>query len=368
MRATRALIHLENLKNNIQALRTRIGDGPKICFPVKAGAYGHGAVEVSRFALDHGVSHLAVATVEEGAELRDAGIEAPVLLFSLPQDEELDECVIRNLNPLVPDLSFAEKLEEAAARRGRRLAVHLKIDTGMGRIGCVPGEAAALAQSVSLLPHLLLGGTATHLAVSDSPLPEHRAYTGEQLALFRKAVASIREAGIDPGLVHAANSGAVVFHDDSYFDMVRPGILLYGYTPEWPFTPAIRPVMELRTRIAFIKNVKKGQSVSYGRIWKAPHDTVIATLPLGYADGLARALSGNHEVYIRGRPYPLAGRICMDQCMADLGPCSGLGLWEDVTVFGGDAPDAAKVAEKLGTIPYEVTCLITRRVPRVYVY
>jgi alanine racemase len=150
--------------------------------------------------------------------------------------------------------------------------------------------------------------------------------------------------------------------------MVRPGILLYGYAPESspPFTPSIKPVMELRTRIAFIKNIKKGQSVSYGRIWTAPGDTVIATLPLGYADGLARSLSGNHEVYIRGKPYPLAGRICMDQCMADLGPGSALGLWEDVTVFGGDAPDASETAKKLGTIPYEVTCLINRRVPRVY--
>jgi alanine racemase len=239
----------------------------------------------------------------------------------------------------------------------------------MGRVGCAPGEALALARLVSRLPHLELAGTATHLAVADSTLTEHRAYTREQLSLFRNAVASIQDAGIDPGLVHAANSGAVAFYDDSYFDMVRPGILLYGYAPDAspPFKPSIKPVMELRTRIAFIKTVKKGQSVSYGTIWKAPRDTMIATLPLGYADGLARSLSGNHEVYIQGRPYPLAGRICMDQCMADLGPAAEFELWEDVTVFGGDAPDAAKVAKKLGTIPYEVTCLVNRRVPRVYI-
>jgi alanine racemase len=369
MRATRALIHLENLKNNIQALKVRLGEGPRICLPVKADAYGHGAAELSRFALLCGVSHLAVSTAAEGAELRAAGIEAPVLLLVPPQDEELDDCVTGGLSLLVSDLSQAKKFEGAAARRGKRLAVHLKIDTGMGRIGCVPEEAASLARSVSLFPHLELAGTATHLAVADSALPEHRAYTREQLALFRDAVASIRDAGIDPGLVHAANSGAVVFHEDSYFDMVRPGLLLYGYMPEAspPFNPSIKPVMELRTRVAFIKTIKKGQSVSYGRTWTAPRDTVLATLPLGYADGLARSLSGNHEVYIQGRPYPLVGRICMDQCMVDLGPRAAFELWEDVAVFGGEAPDAAQIAEKLGTVPYEVTCLVNKRVPRVYV-
>jgi alanine racemase len=164
----------------------------------------------------------------------------------------------------------------------------------------------------------------------------------------------------------------VVFHGDSYFDMVRPGLFLYGYAPEAPppFIPSLKPVMELRTRIAFIKTLKKGQSVSYGRTWTALRDTVLATLPVGYADGLARSLSGSHEVYIRGRPYPLAGRICMDLCMADLGPpapdSAPFEPGEDVSVFGGDAPDAAKVAGKLGTIPYEVTCLVSRRVPRVY--
>jgi alanine racemase len=368
MRATRVLIHLENLENNIRALRARIGMRPLICFPVKADAYGHGAVETARFALEAGVSHVAVATVDEGVELRLAGIEAPILLFSLPQDEELDKCAALNLSPLVPGRDFAGALERAAARAGRELPVHLKIDTGMGRIGCAPEEAAELARVISRSGHLRLAGTATHLAVSDSPLEEHRRYTGAQLAAFKEALASIRDAGVDPGLVHAANSGAVVFHEDAYFDMVRPGILLYGYTPPGsaPFEPPVKPVMELETRIAFIKKLKKGQSVSYGRIWTAGRDTVIATLPLGYADGLARSLSGNHEVYIRGRPYPLAGRICMDQCMADLGPEPDFGLWEPVTVFGGAAPDAAAVAAKLGTIPYEVTCLISKRVPRVY--
>jgi alanine racemase len=362
------LIHLENLANNIQALRTRMGPGPLICFPVKADAYGHGAVETARFALEAGVSHLAVATAGEGAELRAAGIEAPILLFSLIQDEELDECAALSLSPLVPSRDFAGALDQAAARAGKELPVHLKIDTGMGRIGCAPEEAAELARVITGSGHLTLAGTATHLAVSDSHLEEHRNYTGEQLAVFKKALASIRDAGVDPGLVHAANSGAVLFHEGAYFDMVRPGILLYGYTP--PFSPPlempIKPVMELRTRIAFLKKLRKGQSVSYGRIWTANRDTVIATLPLGYADGLARSLSGNHEVYIRGRPYPLAGRICMDQCMVDLGPEPDVRLWEAVTVFGGAAPDAAAVAAKLGTIPYEVSCLVSKRVPRVY--
>jgi alanine racemase len=354
----------------MEVLRERIGPEPAICVPVKADAYGHGAAPIAHAALAAGARYLAVATLGEGEELRAAGIIAPILLFSLSLPEELPEILAWELCPFVYDREFAETAGRAAAAAGKILPVHLKIDTGMGRVGCRPGEAADLARYIHTLKGLRLEGTATHLAAADSPREEDVRYTRKQLESFRQAVADIRAAGLDPGIVHAANSGAVVFHPDARFDMVRPGIALYGYSPgkDTPQGLAVEPVMELRTRIGFIKEVKKGESLSYGRTWTAPRDTRIATLPVGYADGLPRALSGNHSVRIRDLPYPLVGRICMDQCMVDLGPDADIRRWEEVTLFGPSGPSAADIASKLATIPYEITCHIHKRVPRVYVH
>jgi alanine racemase len=248
---------------------------------------------------------------------------------------------------------------------GLRCPVHLKIDTGMGRLGCSPEDAPGLAAFIAGEKSLEYAGTATHLAAADSELPEDRAYTGEQLARFCGAVEQIRAAGLDPGIVHAANSGGFLLHEGSWFDMVRPGIFLYGYNLTGA-GPAAEPVMELVTQVSFIKKVKRGESLSYGRTWVSPRDTFIATLPVGYGDGLFRRLSGNWQVLIRGRLYPLVGRVCMDQCLVDLGPETEIPRWEEVTVFGGAAPSAAEMAARLHTIPYEITCHITRRVPRVY--
>ncbi|MDR2630076.1 MAG: alanine racemase [Spirochaetaceae bacterium] len=365
MRATKAIIHLNRFRRNIQGVREKIGPRPGICVPVKADAYGHGAVQIARAALDAGAACLAVATVSEGAELRAAGIGAPILLLSLPLPEELPEVIFQGLIPLVSDRDFIREAARAAENTGKPLEVHLKIDTGMGRLGCPPEEAADLAANIAREKYLLLGGTATHLAVADSSVPEDVAYTKKQLARFREGVEAIRRAGIDPGIVHGANSGGVVFHEDSWFDMVRPGILLYGYSPG-PGKPEVTPVMELLTQVSLIKPVKKGETVSYGRTWTAPQDTVIAILPVGYADGLSRSLSGNFPVTIRGRRYPLVGRICMDQCMVDLGPEPEVRRWEEVTLFGPETVTAADMAAVLGTIPYEITCGINKRVPRIY--
>jgi alanine racemase len=372
MRATKAIIHLDRLGRNIAAVRAKIGPHPLICLPVKADAYGHGAVPVSRAALKAGVQYLAVATVDEGIELREAGITAPVLLLSIPLPGELPHIITHSLSPLVGDREYIEAAARAAKKAGKRLAVHLKVDTGMGRVGCSPDTATDLAAFIAANPSLELAGTATHLAAADSPAEEDIRYTKEQLARFRTAVEGIRRAGIAPGLLHAANSGAVIFHKDALFDMVRPGILLYGYkTPGGDARndiPGIEPVMELVTRIVFIKRVKAGETVSYGRTWTAPRDTVIATLPIGYGDGLPRRLSGNFSVCIRNALYPQVGRICMDQCMVDLGPDSDIPRWEPVTVFGGAAPSAADIANRLGTISYEITCGINKRAPREYRY
>lgn len=370
MRATRAIIHLDRLKLNLTAIRNKIGPKPAICIPVKADAYGHGAVRVGIAAIKAGAKFLAVASVQEGIELREAGIVAPILLFSLPIPEELEDVVRYRITPLVPDKEFARKVGEAAEQLGEILSVHIKIDTGMGRIGCRPEAVLDLVRSIQAFPSLQWEGTATHLSVADSIEADDVAYTKNQLRLFSQAVDSLRQAGYNPGILHAANSGAVVLHEDSYFDMVRPGLLAYGYppVPSLSETVPVKPVMELQTHVVFVKTVFPGESISYGRIWKASQETSLATLPIGYADGLPRSLSGRLSLSIKGRRYPLVGRICMDQCMIDLGMDSPVQRWEAVTVFGGTESDltAADLAELLGTIPYEITCGINKRVPRVY--
>jgi alanine racemase len=373
MQATRAVVHLDRFLGNFQAIRERVGPQRHICVPVKADAYGHGAAAIARASVAAG-AFLGVARVEEGAALRKEGINAPILLFSQPLFEEIPEIIENRLIPLVSDGEFAAKLDQAAGAAAQRLAarvpVHLKIDTGMGRMGCPPGEAPAVAGKIAACAALEYAGTATHLAAADSSAPEDIAYTERQIACFNAALVSIRAAGLNPGIVHAANSGAVILHPGAWFDMVRPGIILYGYKAvdetDRELPPLrVEPVMELRTNVVMIKQVKKGETVSYGRTWAAPQDTELAVLPIGYADGLPRLASNKWQAVIGGAAYPLAGRICMDQCMADLGPASGVCRWDEAVIFGGPAPSAAVLAERVGTIPYEITCNIGKRVPRI---
>ena len=369
MRATRAIIHLDNFRRNIEAARKKAGPHPKICVPVKADAYGHGAVPVSRCALEAGAEYLAVAAVSEGADLRAAGITAPIFLFSQALPEEAAEITSLELIPFVSDAEAIVTAARAAEQAKKNLTLHLKIDTGMGRMGCRPEAAAELAAKIVSEKRLCLGGVATHLSVSDSLDPDHMAYTKKQLDKFREAVASIKKAGIEPGLVHAANSGALVFHEDAYFDMIRPGIFLYGYSPAASVKGGLNsePVMEFRSAVVAVKKMKKGEAVSYGRTWVAPEDTFIGVLPVGYADGFPRLLSNNHSLRIRGKAYPLAGRICMDQCMVNLGGETEVRRWDEVTIFGPGFITAGDIAEKIKTISYEITCNINKRVPRVYV-
>jgi alanine racemase len=355
---------------NLEAAVKRVGPGSSVCAAVKADAYGHGAVRIAGAALEAGAGCLAVALVSEGAELRRAGIKAPILLLSQALPEEMNELAALDLVSLAGDRETVEALARAAREAGKKLMVHLKVDTGMGRMGCRPEEAAELAAFILSKETLVLGGMATHLAVSDSLEPGDIAYTKKQLACFREAAASVRTAGMETGVLHAANSGALCFHEDAFFDMVRPGIFLYGYSPAGGITGGLSaaPVMELRTAVVLVKKLRRGEAISYGRIWTAPEDTFVATLPAGYADGIPRLLSGRcHRVYIRGKPYPLVGRICMDQCMADLGPETNIRRWDEAVIFGPGTETAADIAAKTGTIPYEITCNISKRVPRVYV-
>jgi alanine racemase len=331
-----------------------------------------------------------VARVSEAAELRENGIDAPILLFSIPDSDEIPAAVEYGVTCLVPDMAFATALADTVARCAVRersgshrkpSPVHLKIDTGMGRIGITPEDAPELARYIAGQRALRLEGVCTHFPVSDSDKPDDVAYTEAQIARFTRAVNAIRNAGIDPGIVHAAASGGVLHHPAGRFDMARPGILLYGYAPgnEDAEKAPVRPVMELMTKVSFLKKVHKGETVSYGRTWTAARDTTVATLPVGYADGLPRAASGKLWVVINGQRYPQIGTICMDQCMVDLGPASvEVRIGDDVTIFGGNRrigpdfgreaapPTAATIAEMTGTIPYEILCGIGKRVPRIY--
>jgi len=371
---TWAIIHLDHFLYNFHAVRARIGEKRRICVPVKADAYGHGALKIAEASLKAGASCLGVATVSEGTELRKGGIKAPILLMSQPHPDEIPQIAETGISPFVSDSNFASDLNEYAEAKKLKLPVHLKIDTGMGRIGCSVEEAASLAKHIAGCAGLELAGTATHFAVSDSTDAQDIAYTQEQLSRFKEALDAIRGAGVDPGIIHAANSGAVILHPDAWFDMVRPGILLYGYKsaqenkiPNFPYEPlSVKPVMELRTTVTLIKKVKKGESISYGRTWEAGQDTNIAVLAAGYADGLPRIASGKWQTLIGGKVFPLVGRICMDLCCADIGPQTDVRRWDEAVIFGGQAKDASELADAVGTIPYEITCNVNNRVPRIY--
>lgn len=373
MRATKAIINLENLKYNISQVKKLVGENTKICIPVKADAYGHGAVQVAIAAMKAGACALAVASVSEGVELRDAGIVAPIISLSLPTPVEIDEILNYDIQPLVMDSEFINALNEEAKKLNILGKVHLKIDTGMSRIGCDPQEAVKLAVQISRTKNLELCGVATHFSVSDSKNSKDIEFTKKQITTFKKAIAKIREREINPGLVHAANSGAIIQYPETYFDMVRPGILIYGYSPSDDLENAIslKPVMSLRTKVVLIKKIRKGTTVSYGCHWKANEDTYIGTLPIGYADGLSRSLSNGLKVRIGNELFPIVGTICMDQCMINLGSTPWVQRWDEVEIFGNGslaqnncANDLAKIA---GTISYEIISNINKRVPRVYI-
>ena len=370
MRATQAVIHLENLRHNIRLVRGLIGPSVKICMAVKADAYGHGVHKIVQAALSEGVEQFAIATVQEGIDIRQEGVAAPVLLLSLPLPEEIPDLIRHGLTPLVADRAMAELLEAEAARQGVVSGVHIKTDTGMGRIGCRPEETIDLARIVDRSPNLRLEGVCTHFPSADGPDERSQAFTNRQIEVLRDLTAELRRTGIDPGVVHAANSGAILAHPSAYFDMVRPGILLYGYYPsvEQSHDLPFRPVMELASRIVFLKRVPAGTPISYGMTYVTREETTIATVPVGYGDGYPRLLSSKASALVGGREYPIAGRVCMDQCMIDLGPRSEAKLYDPVTLFGPDpdGPDAERLASLIGTIPYEITCSISKRVPRTY--
>lgn len=366
MRCTKAVINIDNFLHNLREIKKIAGKNRKVCIAAKADGYGHGALPLSRAALESSLADcLGVAAVSEAVSLREGGIKAGIFLFSLADAEEIKDFFDYDITPFTADIGYLTDIEKEAKKRNCVKTVHLKIDTGMKRIGCTVSEAPSIAEFIAESKNLSLGGVCTHFPVSDSADAE---FTRHQVSVFRKAVDAIREKGINPGIVHAANSGAILQHPDSLFDMVRPGIIIYGSypDPETEKTISLKPVMSFESKVLFIKKVKKGEKVSYGLTWEAKEDTCIATIPAGYADGYNRLLSNRGSVEIRGKLYPVAGRVCMDQFMVDAGSNCSLEKGEKAILFGGDsAVSAESVAGLCGTIPYEIYCNISRRVPRV---
>lgn len=363
-----AEIDLAAVRHNVAALVAAAAPA-RVCAVVKADGYGHGAESVAVAALSAGATELAVALVEEGQALRAAGIDAPVLLLSEPAPPAMAEALAAGLTPTVYTPAGVAAVARAVAGR-RPVGVHLKVDTGMHRVGARPEDAPGLAAAVTAAG-LPLAGLWTHLAVADDPAQD--AVTAEQLRLFDAARAAVAATGAVPATVHAANSAATLAHPAARYDMVRCGIAVYGQPP----SPALagradlRPVLSLRAQVSLVRRFDTPQRVSYGGRYTLAAGAVLATVPLGYADGVPRRLSEvGAEVLIGGRRRPLAGTVTMDQLLVDCGPDAEVAPGDEVVLLGRQgsaAVDADEWAARLGTISYEVLCGIGRRVPRVVV-
>lgn len=378
MNTTKAIIHKNNLLKNILNIKKLVYKNTKICIPVKANAYGHGAVEISKFLIKHNVDVLAVAKLSEAAELREKNITAPILLLSLPLEEEIPEIISVNVQPFVFTKEFIHSLNEEAMKQNTSIKVHLKIDTGMGRIGCQPEDAADIAEYIFAQSHVILYGCCTHFAVSDSLKANDIEFTKKQIKLFSFAVNSIKEKGIYPGICHCSATGGALQYPEAQFDMIRPGLIAYGYFPDEKIEKKVKekypgfelyPVMELQTKITSIKSILPGKSISYGRKWIADSETRIATIPIGYGDGLKRCLSPGLRVLIKDKQYPVVGRICMDQCMINIDTKDKINVGDEVIIFSDkkEGQSLIEQAELANTIPYEILTGIMPRVPRVFV-
>lgn len=353
---------------NLQAVRRRVGQR-LVLAAVKADGYGHGAIPVARHIQSTGSADwFGVATVAEGVELRRAGITSPILKLSPCFADEANAALRHAVTLTVIDEQTISMVQDAAEAAGLIVPVHLKIDTGMGRLGLPPVRAAGLARLVDEAPNLTLEGLFSHLAVADTPAQDE--YTAWQTQRFVHAAEAVTSARGRPAIVHLANSGGILAHRETWFDMVRPGIIIYGAYPDvtTPRTVDLRPALTWLTRVAFVKDVAAGQSVSYGRTWTASRATRLATIPVGYGDGYNRGLSNVGSVLIAGRRCPIVGRVCMDQFMVDIGPGSTIARGDEVVLIGRSGQEhitTTEMAQHLGTIPYEVTCVITGRVPRL---
>jgi len=361
-------IDADAITTNVVALKAFTQPPTRFMAVVKADGYGHGAVQVARAALAGGADRLGVATVAEGIELRDAGITVPIQLLSEPPESAIPSLLEGALVPTITTREFAVALGKWAAGRGLEAPFHLKIDSGMNRIGIRAEDAAAFARNLADFPGLVLEGTFTHLATADVAGDWE---VTRQLQRFERALADMRTEGVEPGIVHAANSPATILYPESHYDMVRCGIAIYGLQPS-PDTERVldlAPAMSVKARVTLVKRVGIGESVSYGFTWTATAPTVVATLPLGYADGIHRVLSNEMSVLIGGKRCRQIGRVCMDQFMVEVPRDITVARGDEAVIVGAQGPEHIRMeslAEQAGTINYEIACGFGLRLERVH--
>lgn len=367
VRPSAVTIDLDAVRHNVGVLAQVAGTD--VCACVKADGYGHGAVAVGRAAVEAGASWLGVALVEEGQVLREAGLDVPILLLSEPPIAGIEPLLDAQLTPVVYRPGFLDALDVAAGRRGQRVGVHVKADTGMGRVGAPEHDWEVVLRRVVAAPNLDVDGLVTHLACADEP---ERPVTGDQLAGFERFLATARGLGIEARWISAANTAGTLLHPDARHGLVRPGIGVYGLSPGGAVDAAdhdLRPVASLISEVSFAKRVVAGTAVSYGHRWVAPADGWVATVPIGYADGVPRRLTGRGEVLLGGVRRPIAGTVTMDQLLVWCGDDEAA-VGDEVVLLGRQGEDQLRVedwARHLGTITYELTSQLTGRLPRRYV-
>src|SRR3989339_132490 len=362
---TYAEIDLGAIKHNIAEIKKLLPASPNFMAVVKANAYGHGSVAVARSAIEAGANYLAVANLREALELREAGILSPILILTESPTSVMDEVVINNLTQTTYSYSEAKALSDEAVKRGKRSKIHIKIDTGMGRVGVSPSEAAALFAKIASLPNLEIEGVFTHFAKAE----EHGDnFTKEQFETFNKVLLNLPKLKYR----HAANSAATLLHPNSHLGMVRVGLIMYGLFPHFDKEEInrvdLKPALSFKTRVVYLKRASAGTPLSYGGTYVTLNDTVIATLPVGYADGYSRRLSNKGFVLINGKRYKISGRVSMDMVLVDVGR-DKVNVGDEAVLIGeqkGQIISADEIAHLDDTINYEVICGIGKRVPRVY--
>jgi alanine racemase len=362
-----ARIDLDAFRHNFAFVRSHLTPATGIIAVVKANAYGHGVDLIAREAERCGAAMIGVARSQEALGLTESGLSRPVLVLGTPAYVLLERTINAGVVHAVSSLEDAEAVSSAAGRLGKRAAVHVKVDTGMTRLGLDPAQAAATIERMARMPHLAVDGIFTHLADAENP---NRILSRKQVEAFEGVLERIAAKGIEIPFRHCANSAAILTSPESHYNLVRPGLMLYGYLPDESLAvpSPLRPVLSLHSAIVHLRNVEPGVGVSYGHRYHVPRKTTLATAAIGYGDGYSRLLTGKAEALIGGRRYPVVGTICMDLVVIDLGPDSVCSLGDDVVFLGsqgGEAITAWDLARAIGTIPYEIITGITGRVERV---
>ena len=373
-RATRAEIDLTAFRHNLQNLRKYLDPQTRIMAIVKADAYGHGAVSCARIAVESGAAnYLGAGVIEEGIELRENGLNAPILILGSIFPDEAEDLVRHNLATILCTQPLAQALSKEAEKQDKTVSVHIKVDTGMNRLGISPENLPTLLDQVRNLKNLKIEAVSTHFSSADD---EDLSVTQAQLEKFQTALTILQKEGVHTPIVHCANTSALFKFPESHFNMVRPGLILYGVLPSPSLRPVIdqgenpfQPVMQWKSQIILLKPIAKNQPVSYSGSFTTQRDSLIATLPIGYADGLHRMLSNKMDVLIRGRRAPQVGNICMDMILIDVTDIPDVQPGDEVVIFGRQGDEMISVEElavKGKTIPYEILCSVSKRVPRIY--